>query len=111
MDRVQIDYLQDKQPDKTGKGKTLRKKTCWNRRKLGNHKRSGNCVGQAMEERQYFCGLVSKKSTTIPSPLPVSNCIEEPPPPKKSKPAICFTTMQFPLCSLNPSPSNNFASL
>ena len=53
----------------------------------GNHKRSGNCVGQAMEERQYFRGLVSEKSTTIPSPLPASSCIEEPPPPKKSKPA------------------------
>ena len=88
MDRVQIgDYLQDKQHDKTGKCKTCEKKICWNRQKLGNHKRSGNCVGQATEERQYFRGLVSEKSTTIPSPLPASSCIEEPPPPKKSKPA------------------------
>ena len=53
MDRVQIgDYLQDKQPDKMGKYKACEKKICWNRQKLGNHKRSGNCVGQAMEERK-----------------------------------------------------------
>ena len=47
--------------EKNGKCRVCSKAIIWNKQKLGNHKRSGNCIGQSSEERAMFKGLVSSE--------------------------------------------------
>ena len=66
MDSIKIeDYLQNRQPNKTGTCKQCGKQIPWNRQKLGNHKRSGNCLGQSKQEQNMFKSLNTNSTIFI----------------------------------------------
>ena len=84
MDSIKIeDYLQNRQPNKTGTCKQCGKQIPWNRQKLGNHKRSGNCLGQSKQEQNMFKSL-NTNSTIFIGNQPESTFTESNP--KRHKP-------------------------
>ena len=75
MDSINIsDYLTDRN-GKNGKCRVCSKAIIWNKQKLGNHKRSGNCIGQSSEERAMFKGLVSSEIHILQSSSRASQAI------------------------------------
>ena len=59
-------YLMRKTAGKYGTCKVCAKSVYWSRQKLGSHKRSGNCSGQAFEEKQMFISQKRRKISSLP---------------------------------------------
>ena len=58
------DYLDNKFQNH-GACKVCQKQIIWNRQKLSAHKRSGNCEGQPLSEREFFKGMQQTSVSAI----------------------------------------------